>query len=419
MSLDNIKDITTEARNNLVNAIRKKGVSIAEDSTINQCANAITLITDGGSVGGMKFYKCASVDTANKTWSGYELILQDGVYSISDEVTDGLQYSSVTPIVGNVYSHDALIIVKYANGLISEEGLLLYVPLSASSDTAETGQSLSYSGELTYEVHEGIPCAYFNGNSYFGVNGLTNDGDLTESVWIKMKEGVSFSYMIAWYQDVSGGRYSLVGSSNRYYAPCDGNSSYEVNAPDIDFYKWHHICVVKSGNDWSVYADGKLTETKNLDWNPSSGSTRYYGQAVWTGFNRVNWHGWMAGIRTYKRALSQEEITVLSKEFKIQIDEMPPELVGTPRGTRLMLRHIDLDPVWEEEFVQDDPTATGYDRTWTNVNPQGYDRIMYNPDYGGWNVFSNYGDPLYAGADREDPWGTDGFDGLAEIVVIE
>jgi hypothetical protein len=119
MSLDNIKDITTEARNNLVNAIRTKGVSIADNSTINQCANAIMLITGGGgSTSSMKFYKCASVDTTNKTWTGYELILQDGKYSISTVLTSSLQYSTVTPVVGSVYSQDALITVKYANGLL-------------------------------------------------------------------------------------------------------------------------------------------------------------------------------------------------------------------------------------------------------------------------------------------------------------
>jgi hypothetical protein len=68
MSLDNIKDITTTARDNLVNAIRAKGVSIAEDSTINQCANAVLMISGGGnnndsdsSGSCMKFYKCTSV----------------------------------------------------------------------------------------------------------------------------------------------------------------------------------------------------------------------------------------------------------------------------------------------------------------------------------------------------------------------
>ena len=48
----------------------------------------------GGTVSSsMKFYKCASVDTANKTWTGYELVLQDGVYVVSEALTDGLTRS--------------------------------------------------------------------------------------------------------------------------------------------------------------------------------------------------------------------------------------------------------------------------------------------------------------------------------------
>ena len=70
-------------------------------------------------VSGMKFYKCASVDTTNKTWSGYELILQDGVYVVSDVLTENLKYTFVTPMVESYYSEDGLLQLKdFYNGTV-------------------------------------------------------------------------------------------------------------------------------------------------------------------------------------------------------------------------------------------------------------------------------------------------------------
>lgn len=69
---------------------------------------------EGGTTGGgsCKYYKCASVDTTAKTWSGYELILQEGVYSVSDVVTEGLSYSGFEPLVDRIYSADGMLEVS-------------------------------------------------------------------------------------------------------------------------------------------------------------------------------------------------------------------------------------------------------------------------------------------------------------------
>jgi hypothetical protein len=80
-------------------------------------------------VSGMKFYKCASVDTANKTWSGYELILLDGAYVVSDVLTENLKYTFITPMVESYYSEDGLLQLKdFYNGTV------LVSPTSMTSD---------------------------------------------------------------------------------------------------------------------------------------------------------------------------------------------------------------------------------------------------------------------------------------------
>lgn len=62
-----------------------------------------------------EYYKCASVDTSAKTWSGYKAVFDStaGTWSFESDVTEGLTYTSVTPIVGGIYSADALVNVAF------------------------------------------------------------------------------------------------------------------------------------------------------------------------------------------------------------------------------------------------------------------------------------------------------------------
>lgn len=262
-----------------------------------------------------KFYKCTSVDTANKTWSGYELILTDGVYTVSETLTEGLCYSAVTPVIGSVYSQDALIKVGMFYSGFPMEGLVFYAPLTKASTVAETGQILSHTGTLTYGVNDGLPSAYFDGSSYFSLPFTTNTDSLTESIWLKVDSNASYGYLIAFHQENSG-RFSIVLQNDGvYFSAQDGNDSYAIKAQSIDSVTaWHHICVVRNGNVWAIYIDGIKSAEKTFSYSPAS-ATRYYGRAVWTDYDRKNWHGWMAGIRSYNRALTQDEITALANEF--------------------------------------------------------------------------------------------------------
>ena len=84
--------------------------------------------------------------TGAKTWSGYKAVFDStaGTWSFESGVTSGLTYTSVTPIVGGIYSADALVIVsllyKGAPTLTSPTGMT-----SGSSDEWEITASGYYS----------------------------------------------------------------------------------------------------------------------------------------------------------------------------------------------------------------------------------------------------------------------------------
>lgn len=84
--------------------------------------------------------------TGAKTWSGYKAVFDStaGTWSFESGVTSGLTYTSVTPIVGGIYSPDALVTVAFlykgAPTLTSPTGMT-----SGSSDEWEITASGYYS----------------------------------------------------------------------------------------------------------------------------------------------------------------------------------------------------------------------------------------------------------------------------------
>ena len=83
-----------------------------------------------GTGGAAKFYKCASVDTDNKTWAGYEMMLQDNKYVQSTVLTNGLFFTTVEPVVGTVYTADALITAFPYTGIFGTVDNIAYTSYS-------------------------------------------------------------------------------------------------------------------------------------------------------------------------------------------------------------------------------------------------------------------------------------------------
>ena len=94
-------------------------------------------------------------DTA-KTWSGYKAVFDSGTgtWSFESDVTAGLAYTSVTPIVGGIYSADALVIVSLlytgTPTLTSPTGMT-----SESSDEWEISASSSYGQHYPWKAFDG------------------------------------------------------------------------------------------------------------------------------------------------------------------------------------------------------------------------------------------------------------------------
>jgi hypothetical protein len=271
----------------------------------------------GGS--SMDFYKCASVDATAKTWTGYKAVFADGVYSFEESVTSGLTYTAITPVIGRVYTADALCEIKklFDGSLIPTEGQVFYAPLAQASTTAETGQALTTSGNVTYSTVDGIPCAYFQGSSC-GINfpdaGFpAGSSARSVSLWCKnagnTSQGMLFGYGTQTTSQMVNIALRSDGSvTNSIYAD---DSNMVIVYPDTD--KWFNIVLTYDGNTETMYLNGVAGSTTSKTFNTrlSNGWIGHYGSQDYCP------KAYLASVRVYDRVLTDDEIQQLAGEFNV------------------------------------------------------------------------------------------------------
>lgn len=270
-----------------------------------------------GAGGSAKYYKCASVDTSAKTWTGYELILSDGKYTVSETLTSGLSYTSITPVAGTVYSEDALVKVAAYAQTFPTDGLVFYAPLSTASTTAETGQTLTVEGSVTHGVVGNIPCGYFDGNTEMTMNDGTNipTGHFarTLSLWCKSvsTETKLWDYIFGYAGRSTPGEAFIISIYEGSEIGVDlYNSRTTTSSLATDLTKWNHVLVTFSDSIVRFYLNGSLVqENSDIVINTVFEKIILGAEGSWY-FN-----GYLAGCRIYNRVLSQEEITALASEF--------------------------------------------------------------------------------------------------------
>lgn len=284
---------------------------------------------NGGGGGSCKYYKCASVDTTTQTWSGYELVLTDGVYSVSETLTTGLSYAGFIPEQNMIYNSDTTVrIGRYYNPDLIPDDYVFYAPLSAASDTAETGQTLTTDGSITYQTFNGIACAYFNGSgtriysSSFSTISGSQPSTMSFWVYVTGKGGSNWDAMFMMFGTWSNSRavatlsYSAEHCKRIRAQAQDGESVDYVPSSESILDKWYHVTYVVDESYEYLYINGDLvgTSTNNSIDTISDGYPVVMGGSERDVSDR-NLIGYLAGCRIYNRALTQEEITALASEF--------------------------------------------------------------------------------------------------------
>lgn len=289
-------------------------------------------LVEGGGSG--EYYRCASVDTSAKTWTGYRAVLNEGVYTFENTVTSGLSYTSVTPVVGNIYNAGCLVHVSSLYGAIPTDGLVFYAPLAEEKATAETGQTLTKTGTITYSTEDGIPCATIGEDSRIGfpVDSFpVGSSERTICFWAKDTSasgntGLKWSRFFG-YGDIGSDendslRYLYVAESYGKKIGIDLFYDELIGTNDWDYSKFTFFSIVYSDSSLKIYLDNTLyAERNNLVLKTKISETKLGeigSTGDWTFSNEFN----IAAVRVYNRALDKYELESVYNEFS-------PTLVNT------------------------------------------------------------------------------------------
>lgn len=199
---------------------------------------------------------------------------------------------------------------------IPEDGLVFYAPLQENKSTAETGQTLTKSGNVTYGTESGVPCACFNGNGYlyFNASGLvTMSSDWAISLWIRFNSfwgQVPTAFAMGSSHDIGTEIRVCYYNGKLCFEPVSSDpSTSQIIEPALNV--WYHICIVHSGSLTAMYSDGVQENQKSFTYSftPSSG---YIGNSL--NLNEY-FNGWISAVRIYNRALDADEISALANEY--------------------------------------------------------------------------------------------------------
>ena len=227
--------------------------------------------------GGISCYRCASVDTANHTWTGYlaDIDASTGAWSFASVATAGLAYANRAPLVGKVYAGNPYIF-EVAAGIpwIPAAGLLCsalpdpnwvvgqYVSQwgdFSQSDSAKKPQIAAMGGVVGIKAHGGdemtasasaitddftyLAKFYASSLDYYSDFSLITDnenggaiicfgtGDGSTDVLLLSKQGVSADLSNLEFNHLLSGRLAHFSPDRTFSGICIGSSPFRTRPP--------------------------------------------------------------------------------------------------------------------------------------------------------------------------------------------
>ena len=290
------------------------------------------LVTTSGGGGGIDtsdatFYKCASVDTENKKWYGYQVSIDKGIWSFAETAKLVGDYDRIIPQVGKVYDEGCTFMASsFDTGIIiPEDGLVFFLQdkIDAENDI------ITYDINILSKPIGGEQSLYFNGSSSRIILDINKMPTCTASKTFATRVYIPSDITLA---DLSsfctiGGRYyggdycqlCMYNNCNFYV---EGGRNYDWSSTGVQAnFKdaWHHIAFTydKDKEQIKLYIDGvvKWTLSDYFSSDGSVGRNRWeIGCGQYDGEPRDYIHAYMRNIRVYNRALTDEEMMMLARE---------------------------------------------------------------------------------------------------------
>lgn len=256
------------------------------------------------------FYKCASVDSTTKTWTGYEALVNGdtGVWSFSETLTEDLPYNKIIPQVGKVYDNECTFQASgFDQGLlIPSDGLVFYAPLSQDYvDTVYNATIVTTNG--SFSEYGGKTALLLTGGYVEWTGGSSIPSGNTAMSIFGLINGINISEW-RYFFGFSGGNNSNAFGLNSYdseIAARIGSDWYAGSSISTD--TWYSMALTRdaSGNV-SFYLNG-ISENTTTASNSVGNSIITVGANGGEGYIH-NFNGYISDFAIYNRALTAEEV---------------------------------------------------------------------------------------------------------------
>lgn len=229
---------------------------------------------------GIDFFKCASVNTTDKTWTGYKAVLVEGIYIFDDTATAGLTYGTgYTPAVGDIYNQIATVKVSSLwNGSTLDE---YTVALWDFEDGIVSRGNLQAELELTGAAIAGgakfgdkaLSLSPSPGYARVTMPEFNRSQDYTVDFWIKVQP-FSGNIMVYMNNPIEGAfspstndRLMAVYCTSSYMCLHGGdyggeNTMYDMPVSTLTDGNFHHIALVRTAGHMKFAMDGHFSEVE-------------------------------------------------------------------------------------------------------------------------------------------------------------
>lgn len=267
------------------------------------------------------YYKCASVDTVNLTWTGYKAV-QDpvtGVYSFESNPTIGLLYTDITPVISGIYTSDAKVsIASLYDGLPYPSNFVTFKGSLLDQITGDVGinEQGSTGGTLT---NDGISFSGTGKSCGFDVTKFNVSGLNAFTLCLDIKSSIvpsSSQDSVLFCATSNAGGYTKVAFSLKDY-PCvyfrdsvtgdTGTPIFVYSDTAISKDVWYSLSAVFNAPNVTLYLNGNVVGT----FSSFAGTTATSYETYVGGARDDACYATIRNLRFFKTALTQQQIQKL------------------------------------------------------------------------------------------------------------
>ncbi len=142
--------------------------------------------------------------------------------------------------------------------------------------------------------------------------------DFSASIWVNISSGIVIGDGESRFLHKYGGWGVSLKNDGRFYSNIEDLTIYQTGAQDYRDDTWHHIVLVREGDDATIYIDGTNSNTDPgfaAKVASAPGANLWIGESDAQGSDNVGYEGYIDEVAIYSKALSPAEVVALNNSY--------------------------------------------------------------------------------------------------------